>query len=263
MDCDKYHDQHHHQPPATAFNTYFNSTSFSLWARLSEAGQPEPDINTANMPSTYLIRGFRWHRSAIRYHIMMADLDDCSPDWIIGWKTSEFLLKSLSKTYECIPRPLTEDQIKEQTAGIQTRLPPEKDFVLRNQWSPIKLLEAYDDKDTTRHCLEYAFVADHVLRVELDVAVQEVMEGFESGKRRQEHAWFETLQAAMQPDEKIKWYIVVVADEVRGYYPQSVEPKGETEYIQEGLQMEAEREAQEQAEREAQEQDQQGESSRS
>lgn len=186
------------------------------------------------MPSTYLCHGFRWHRDAIRLYVMMKNLELCAPDWIIGWETSEHLLESLYNEHTFIPGPLDDEAIRKQEAELAAagtssppkfgvpppRKPKSEDFVLRHEWSAIKVLEEYDDEDTSTHCRPYAFVADHVVRVELDVDVMEEMSKFNTMTLQQERTWFEKLNQKLQPNEPIRWYVVVVSDEVRDYYPQ-------------------------------------------
>lgn len=166
---------------------------------------------------------------------MMQDLELCAPDWIIGWTTSEALLKSLHQNFDFIPAPSELKPAKPTTqhqpdvrppepkfVPPQTRTPKEDDFVLRHQWSAIKILEEYDDKETREHCRPYAFIADYVVRVELDVDVNEEMGNMGRMMLEGDHSWFEKLNQQLQPDESIKWYIVVVTDEVRDFGPQEV-----------------------------------------
>jgi len=179
------------------------------------------------MPSTYLCRGFRWHRDAIRIYIMMNDLEECAPDWIIGWTTSEELLKSFYRNFDFLPEgkgngepstPAPMARIEPGNARFsvpEPRTAKEDDVVLKNSWSAVKVLEEYDDNDLTEHTRPYAFVADYVVRVELDVDVNEEMAKMGTMLLQDDHAWFERLNRELQPDETIKWYIVVVADELR------------------------------------------------
>lgn len=175
-------------------------------------------------------------------HVMMHDLEACSPDWIIGWRTSEALLQSLYATYDFIPPLSDPKQVAQQIAQAQpgpspgqskyqsppTRTPKGNDFVLRHQWSAVKILEEYNHKETRVHTRPYAFVADCVVRVELDVDVNEEM-GTMGKKMLEEdgHAWFEQLNEKLQPEEAIKWYIVVCSDELRSIGPQNDADSGD------------------------------------
>jgi hypothetical protein len=33
---------------------------------------------------TYLIHGFRWPRNQIRIHVILQNIDDAAPEWLIG-----------------------------------------------------------------------------------------------------------------------------------------------------------------------------------
>lgn len=52
---------------------------------------------------TYLLHGFRWHRRSIRYHIILNNLDDAAPEWIIAPATSITLLNSFYTLFDFLP----------------------------------------------------------------------------------------------------------------------------------------------------------------
>lgn len=52
---------------------------------------------------TYLVHGFRWHRSAIRIHIALYNLDDAAAEWIVAPATSITLLNSFYTLYDFLP----------------------------------------------------------------------------------------------------------------------------------------------------------------
>jgi hypothetical protein len=52
---------------------------------------------------TYLIHGFRWHRQSIRIHVILNDLEDATPEWVLAPATSMSILNSLYTTYDFLP----------------------------------------------------------------------------------------------------------------------------------------------------------------
>jgi hypothetical protein len=52
---------------------------------------------------TYLVHGFRWQRTNIRIHIILQDLDDAAPEWIVAPATSITLLNSFYSLYDFLP----------------------------------------------------------------------------------------------------------------------------------------------------------------
>ncbi|KAJ8071754.1 hypothetical protein OCU04_002070 [Sclerotinia nivalis] len=52
---------------------------------------------------TYLVHGFRWHRTNIRIHIILNDLEDASPEWLMAPRTSNALLNSFYTQFDFLP----------------------------------------------------------------------------------------------------------------------------------------------------------------
>ncbi|PBP15290.1 hypothetical protein BUE80_DR013976, partial [Diplocarpon rosae] len=52
---------------------------------------------------TFLIHGFRWNRVHIRVHIILHDLEDAAPDWILAPATSVTLLNSFYTLFDFLP----------------------------------------------------------------------------------------------------------------------------------------------------------------
>ncbi|TVY71359.1 hypothetical protein LSUE1_G009455, partial [Lachnellula suecica] len=52
---------------------------------------------------TYLVHGFRWQRALIRIHIILNDLEDAAPEWIMAPATSGTLLNSFYSLYDFLP----------------------------------------------------------------------------------------------------------------------------------------------------------------
>ncbi|RDW91929.1 hypothetical protein BP5796_01323 [Coleophoma crateriformis] len=59
---------------------------------------------------TYLLHGFRWHRSAIRIHIALYNLEDAAAEWIVAPATSITLLNSFYTLYDFLPPSLSPSQ---------------------------------------------------------------------------------------------------------------------------------------------------------
>lgn len=52
---------------------------------------------------TFLVHGFRWQRQNIRIHIILHDLEDAAPEWVIAPATSVTLLNSFYSLYDFLP----------------------------------------------------------------------------------------------------------------------------------------------------------------
>jgi len=52
---------------------------------------------------TYLLHGFRWHRANIRIHVIVNDLEDAAPEWIVAPATSVTLLNSFYTLFDFLP----------------------------------------------------------------------------------------------------------------------------------------------------------------
>ncbi|TPX07312.1 uncharacterized protein E0L32_010734, partial [Thyridium curvatum] len=53
---------------------------------------------------TYLCHGFRWQRRSIRVYVVVQNLDDAAPEWIIRRGTSRALLSSFYSLFDFLPR---------------------------------------------------------------------------------------------------------------------------------------------------------------
>ncbi|TFA99177.1 hypothetical protein CCMA1212_008963 [Trichoderma ghanense] len=192
---------------------------------------------------TYLCHGFRWTRRLIRIFVIIEDLDDAAPDWITGRSSSAAILERFGTKFDYLPRrlpqqeaekpsePVLAPQLKqalqdEKTAAHQdddfsvppSRVPDAEDSVLVNQFSPVKLLEEYDPGETSISARPFAYVADHVIRIDLSANVLEEIAKYETlVKERNEGNWFERLRDELQEGSPIEWYVVVNGDEERGW----------------------------------------------
>ncbi|KAK3352971.1 hypothetical protein B0T25DRAFT_197782 [Lasiosphaeria hispida] len=52
---------------------------------------------------TYLCHGFRWQRRSIRVYVVVQNLDDASPEWIIPGKSSQCILESFYNLFDFLP----------------------------------------------------------------------------------------------------------------------------------------------------------------
>ncbi|KAK0764441.1 hypothetical protein N5P37_003843 [Trichoderma harzianum] len=192
---------------------------------------------------TYLCHGFRWTRRLIRIWVIMEDLDDAAPDWITGRTTSAVILERFATKFNYLPQRPPSQQQPEQNSEHQqeeaqqeekkiahqdddltvppSRVPDAEDSVLVNQSSPVKLLEEYDPEETFISARPFAYVADHVIRIDLSANVLEEIAKYEAlVKEMDEGNWFERLrdelQMGMAKAPPIEWYVVVNGDEERG-----------------------------------------------
>lgn len=304
----------------------------------------DADADAETPMPTYLCRGFRWKRRSIRVYVVVQNLDDAAPEWIIKRGSAQSLIESFYNLFdflpECKPPPARssrssistdrnsigdddgasdttrtgrsgsrsqgraaaaqEDQgpfhhvrddenptgptgtrkmnsegrsssrdrsrsgepegpIRKSTDAPSTYAahhspssPPclrphspasdhrpqgeRLDLVLSQDWSPVKLLEEYDPNNLDEVSRPYAYVADHVQRIDASCSVldeiakleQQVRSGSEpagtegrAGETLTGDAlgagWLEKLRDQLQRDEEIKWYVVVNGDEERAW----------------------------------------------
>jgi hypothetical protein len=193
---------------------------------------------------TYLCHGFRWHRRNIRVFVIINDLGDAAPDWIASRTTSSLILKQLYAQFDFLP---SHDALKAPSStlpqGPQFANPQHKevDFTLpppRSEGSSssiatasaVKLLEEYDPLEEKEPSRPYAFVADHVVRVDLSADVLVEMDAYERlVKERGGSQWFNKLRDNLQSDAEIRWYLVVCGDEERAIAESDYSSGGEEE----------------------------------
>lgn len=188
----------------------------------------------------------------IRIFVIIEDLDDAAPDWITGRNSSAAILERFGTKFDYLPRRLPQSQAEkpseqepmpqqkqatqdEKTTAHQdddfsvppSRVPYSEDSVLVNQFSPVKLLEEYDPEETSISARPFAYVADHVIRIDLSANVLDEIAKYEAlVKERDEGNWFERLRDELQEGSPIEWYVVVNGDEERGW-PQDDEEESE------------------------------------
>ena len=52
---------------------------------------------------TFLCHGFRWSRRNIRVFVVVQDIEDAAPEWIMGRASSRAILKSFHEVFEFLP----------------------------------------------------------------------------------------------------------------------------------------------------------------
>ncbi|KAK6224684.1 developmental regulator [Colletotrichum tabaci] len=206
---------------------------------------------------TYLCHGFRWDRRSIRVFVVVQNIDDAAPEWIIAPNSSPAILESFYSLFDFLPEPIPDEteaqRDKKKRSKSKTKqaaalrndydvppstVPPEEDDVLQNDWSAVKLLEEYDPTDLSYVSRPYAYVADHVVRIDLSNSITEEIVRYEErlsetkamagapsdefykvkkGSSGKKTGWFEKLRDQLQRGEDIRWYIVVCGDEARDF----------------------------------------------
>ncbi|KAK0751078.1 hypothetical protein B0T18DRAFT_288696, partial [Schizothecium vesticola] len=157
---------------------------------------------------TYLCHGFRWQRRSIRVYVVVQNLDDASPEWIIPAKSATCILDSFYNLFDFLPycspsgpgfasdsdgddsyalQQTPRDRDRSRSASVhapshRSRDPPKDDFGAQD-WSVVKVLEEYDPQNLTEVSRPYAYVADYVVRVDLSVSIAEEMHRYEERAR--------------------------------------------------------------------------------
>ncbi|KAH8889651.1 hypothetical protein GQ53DRAFT_605577, partial [Thozetella sp. PMI_491] len=156
------------------------------------------------MPA-YLCHGFRWQRRSVRVYVVVQNLDDASPEWIIPAKSSQCLLESFYNLFDFLPycnqqrsRSQSRSLSRQQSNAPSVPLPPmprsagsgasvrgggDGDDVRAQDWSVVKLLEEYDPMNLDEVSRPYAYVADYVVRVDLSVGIVEEIQRYEERLR--------------------------------------------------------------------------------
>ncbi|KAL4729340.1 hypothetical protein ACLX1H_003755 [Fusarium chlamydosporum] len=200
---------------------------------------------------TYLCHGFRWHRRDIRIFVILNDLEDAAPNWILAPASSYCILDQLHAQFDFLPEltpPTTPtqasvsitknakpkpkpDHVDDDHDLPQSRVPDTEDAVLMHSWSPVKLLEEFDVDEMVMACRPYAYVADHVVRIDLSVDVAGQMAKYYE-KMAGDDGWIVKLRDELQKGEPVRWYVIVCGDEVREVPGKSDEEEQEVGYEQ-------------------------------
>jgi hypothetical protein len=130
---------------------------------------------------TWIVHGFRWPRTQIRIHIILQNLDDAAPEWLMAPATAACLTESFKQQWP--------EQMK-QLPGL-------------------RFIEQYDPDDLTVKDQPYAYVCDQVTEVKLGADVDELRGG---GVKEDQWAAIAELRDKVAPGEKLGWFIVVNGD---------------------------------------------------
>ena len=73
---------------------------------------------------TYLCHGFRWQRRSVRVFVIVQNLDDASPEWIIPARSSQCILESFYNLFDflpyCVPPPRSGSGYGSSRATLRT-----------------------------------------------------------------------------------------------------------------------------------------------
>jgi hypothetical protein len=130
---------------------------------------------------TWIVHGFRWPRAQIRIHVILQNLDDAAPEWLMAPATTACLTKNFH------------DQWPEQMAQL-----PDLAFI-----------EQYDPEDLTVKDQPYAYVCDIVREIKLGVDVEDIRG---AGLGEDQWAAIAELRDKVAPGEKLGWFVVVNGD---------------------------------------------------
>jgi hypothetical protein len=130
---------------------------------------------------TWVVHGFRWPRAQIRIHVILQNLDDAAPEWLMAPATTACLTKNFK------------DQWPEQIA----------------QLPGLRFIEQYDPEDLTVKDQPYAYVCDIVHEIKLGVDVEDVRG---AGLGEDQWAAIAELRDKVAPGEKLGWFVVVNGD---------------------------------------------------
>ena len=144
----------------------------------------------------YLVHGFKWKRVPIRHHVILNNVDEAAPDYIMQYSTPDALRESFM----------------EKWPEIMKNIPR------------LHFLEQYNPEDHKQSyiCQPYAFVADRVIEAELNINIREAQEKGPSISPAAWDAFVDLKEKLAGKDEEIGWFVVYNGntdreDEVRVY----------------------------------------------
>ncbi|KAH8172809.1 hypothetical protein LIA77_07064 [Sarocladium implicatum] len=180
---------------------------------------------------TYLCHGFKWERQALRGWIIIHDVEDAQPDWIIAPASKDGILATFAREHPFVPFG---------PAWTREEEAPEDEDEAEGWYEPVHLLEEYSATVETREpARPFAYVADHVVRVDHGVDIGEEMRKYEALEKKvgekdgEEGWWFERLRLGLRVFREdtmdIGWHVVVCDDEERAYEDDEESEEGEEE----------------------------------
>ncbi|KAF1916301.1 hypothetical protein BDU57DRAFT_474511 [Ampelomyces quisqualis] len=147
---------------------------------------------------TWIVHGFRWPRAQIRIHIILQNLDDAAPEWLMAPATVACLMENFKQQWP--------DEMK-QLPGL-------------------RFIEQYDPEDLTVKDQPYAYVCDQVHEIKLGVDFHELRGG---GVGEDQWAAIAELRDKVAPGEKLGWFVVVNGDVERWAPPMDDDDGEDTE----------------------------------
>jgi hypothetical protein len=130
---------------------------------------------------TWIVHGFRWPRAQIRIHIILQNLDDAAPEWLMA-----------PATVKCMT-----ENFKQQWPNEMEQLPQ------------LRFIEQYNPDDLTVKDQPYAYVCDQVHEIKLGVDFDELRGG---GVPEDQWAAIAELRDKVAAGEKLGWFVVVNGD---------------------------------------------------
>lgn len=122
-----------------------------------------------------------WKRTDIRIHIILQNLDDAAPDWLMAPATAACM-----------------------TANFRAQWPDQL-----AQLPGLRFIEQYDPHDLTAKDQPYAYVCDIVHEVKLGVDIDDIRG---AGLAEDQWAAIAELRDKVAPGEKLGWFVVVNGD---------------------------------------------------
>jgi len=134
----------------------------------------------------YLVHGFRWGRVKIRHHIILNNVDDGMPEYIMTPTSTKAILESL------------EVQFPEIMSGAPK----------------VRFMEQYDPADVSSNAQSqpFAYVCDAVIKGELSIDIEQTRSHSIAAKDWQAMA---DLRDALAPEATLGWFAVYNGDEER------------------------------------------------
>ncbi|RMZ66131.1 developmental regulator [Pyrenophora seminiperda CCB06] len=139
---------------------------------------------------TWLVHGFRWPRAQVRIHVIVQNLDDAAPEWLMAPATTACLTENFKTQYP------------EQMA----------------QLPDLRFIEQYDPDDLHTKDQPYAYVCDIVQEIKLGIEVDEARG---AGLGEEQWAAIAEIRDKVAPGEKLGWFVVVNGDVERWAPPLS------------------------------------------
>ena len=168
---------------------------------------------------TYLCHGFKWERQALRGWIVLHDVEDASPDWLVAPDSRDALLSTFARDYPYIPfGPAWFRDADEER--------PEKEDEAEGWYSPVHLLEEYSATvETNEPGRPFTYVADHVVKVDFGVDITKEMRRYgeleKVGEGTADGWWFERFRTGLSlfgnDTLDMGWHVVVCDDEERAF----------------------------------------------